>query len=619
MSFKSTIELKDKYSSTAKKLVSSFNAVEKGMNATKRAADLTKGALDKVAGTKTVKFTASGMSAVVSSVNKVKTSLNSVTGKVHDIKAKFNNSSMGSAINTFGGKLKVGVASAVGLGIKAGLAGAGALITGALGAGALAIKGGSELEQQRVSMTHFMGGDSAGADAFIQQLRTEANRTPFSGSELVQVGTRMISSTGGDTKQAMEFVKLAEDMAALSGGTKTVAEAGEAILDAQMGEFERLKEFGWKGSKEDFDAAGGNMLGMKGASGKTLQETFGGGAEKLSTTSAGLWSTIKGNVETGLQDAGKGILDALKPSLEKLIPVSEKLATKIPQIFERAAKYINPVVDGLASAFKSAWNLFKDNEPAIRDVLKSVVDVFKGVWEAIKPHLPVLQDLFKASLPLLKSAFDTIKKVVENVVKPAFDMVAKFVVDFVIPAFNLLKDILDNYVNPFLEDLGRFIETAVKPAFSDLVDAGKWVVETFNTIINDLAGFAGKFWETVKSWIQGSISVSVAVGGPTSTSGGAGSNGGGGGGARAATGDYNFQGGFVRTHELGGEIFDLPQGTRIYPADKSEKIMEKETKGGSGSVTNMTININVDGANKTNEDVGRVIAKEIKKLRLNLV
>ncbi|MCB6585331.1 hypothetical protein, partial [Streptococcus gordonii] len=54
----------------------------------------------------------------------------------------------------------------------------------------------------------------------------------------------------------MSLVKLAEDMAAASGGTASVQDAIEALGDAKMGEMERLKSFGFKVSADEFEQKG---------------------------------------------------------------------------------------------------------------------------------------------------------------------------------------------------------------------------------------------------------------------------------------------------------------------------------------------------------------------------
>ncbi len=50
-----------------------------------------------------------------------------------------------------------------------------------------------------------------------------------------------------------------------------------------------------------------------------------------------------------------------------------------------------------------------------------------------------------------------------------------------------------------------------------------------------------------------------------------------------ARGDYNWMGGLVQVSEKGGEIIDLPHGTRIYPHDESVRM----AKGSGGTVLNI--------------------------------
>ncbi len=249
---------------------------------------------------------------------------------------------------------------------------------------------GTTLEKQQVSMQHFLGGDSKAASTYMSALRENANATPFETGEVVAAGTRAIQISEGDTKSAMEMVKLAEDMAALTPG-KTIEMAMEAIADAKMGEMERLKEFGFKGSKELFDEAGGNILAMKGVNGKSLTEMYSGGAEKLSTTGAGLLSTSIGSIKSGFADASLKIIDKLKPALKDLIPIAKNIAKALPEIAEKAIAGVTYV-----------W-----------DLVKPLVD---GAVALISPAIDLIATSFGPALSVVAS-------VVENFVRPAFEWV----------------------------------------------------------------------------------------------------------------------------------------------------------------------------------------------------
>ena len=49
---------------------------------------------------------------------------------------------------------------------------------------------------------------------YLKSLRNNANATPFETREVIAAGTRALQIAGGNTKEAMGMVKLAEDMAA---------------------------------------------------------------------------------------------------------------------------------------------------------------------------------------------------------------------------------------------------------------------------------------------------------------------------------------------------------------------------------------------------------------------
>ena len=307
-------------------------------------------------------------------------------------------------------------------------------------------------------MTHWMGGDEKGADAYLGQLRKEADLTPFETGEVIQAGSRAIGLSGGDTKSAMEMVKLSEDMASLTPG-KSVSDAMEAIADAQMGEMERLKEFSFKGSKEQFDAAGGNLMAMKGTNGKTLQEMFGGGAEKLSQTASGKASTITGNLQSGLQTGGFQILERLKPVLDKLVPASEKLAEKLPV-----------AIDFVADKFTSIWTYL---QPGVQ----ALVTGFMDLWQKSEPFRNVLGNLGQAVLPFVKTAFEAVGTFMSEVMPPILDALGVIIENVVIPAFDAATKIIDNIVKPAFEGVGKIIKDPIIPIFETLGGAIKKVID----------------------------------------------------------------------------------------------------------------------------------------------
>lgn len=168
-----------------------------------------------------------------------------------------------------------------------------------------------DFETQMVSMEHWLKGNKKLAQEYVGWLDQFAAQTPFEMKDIFPAASRGVGITNGDIKAAERLVKLAGDMAGLTPG-KTVADAMEAIADAQMGSFERMNEFQMKFSKDQLD-----KVGFEGFL-KEAEKKFSGGAEKLSQTAKGRLSTITDMINTLFRNAGQGILEAMNPRLEKI-------------------------------------------------------------------------------------------------------------------------------------------------------------------------------------------------------------------------------------------------------------------------------------------------------------
>ena len=168
-------------------------------------------------------------------------------------------------------------------------------------------------EQYEVSMDHWLKGNKKKSKELISWMGQFADKTPFNSADLFPALTRGVGIANGDIKQAKQLLSISSDMASLTPG-KTVADAMEALADAQMGEFERMKEFNLKMTQEQFKSIGG-WTGFI----KDVNKKFEGGASKLSQTARGQISTLTGYIGTSFRQAGDGILTSMKPRLNRLI------------------------------------------------------------------------------------------------------------------------------------------------------------------------------------------------------------------------------------------------------------------------------------------------------------
>ena len=150
--------------------------------------------------------------------------------------------------------------------------------------------------------------DTQKASEIMQYAINLANKTPFEGGELVE-GASKFEAMG---MAAQKWLPLAGDMAAATN--KSFDQATEALIDAQNGELERLKEFGITKAKilEQGEKmfSGVQLVNNQGqitnqekfneALIALMQDRFSGGMEKQAATMKGLWSTVTGVTKSAL-------------------------------------------------------------------------------------------------------------------------------------------------------------------------------------------------------------------------------------------------------------------------------------------------------------------------------
>lgn len=82
-----------------------------------------------------------------------------------------------------------------------------------------------------------------------------------------------------------------------------------------------------------------------------------------------------------------------------------------------------------------------------------------------------------------------------------------------------------------------------------------------------------------------------------------------------AKGTTNWQGGIVQVHEKGGEIIDLPKGSRVYPHDKSVRQAYKDGQAAGGRKTVIQIPKLADTiVVREDADIDKIVDKLAKKL-----
>lgn len=439
--------------------------------------------------------------------------------------------------------------------------------------------------------------DTQKASEIMQYAIDLANKTPFEGGELVE-GASKFEAMG---MAAQKWLPLAGDMAAATN--KSFDQATEALIDAQNGELERLKEFGITKAKilEQGEKmfAGVQLVNNKGqivnqekfneALVALMQDRFAGGMEKQATTMKGLWSTVTGVTKsalatiTGITTDGSirsgSALDLLKGKVQLLAGKLEQwqqdgTLNRIAQQFDQ----------GLARAAELAGQAFSwvtANGDTIRRwivglgsalAMVKILQFASGVIQAVKTV-----SLFAKTVGLIVAANPIVLAIGAAIAAGAL-LIANW--DTVkAKASELWERAKETFVG---------IKDSIVGAFED---AKEKVAGFFSWLDDKVEGIPiiGSIYKGAKSvggWVAEKIS-------------------------GHATGTSYFSGGWTRVNERGGEIMRLPGGTQIIPHDLSRQMV-----GGPSITVHVTVQGNVIGNRAYAEELGNtIVARILRALR----
>lgn len=283
-----------------------------------------------------------------------------------------------------------------------------AVTTPLLGLGALAVNAAADFETLNATLeTVFQGNEKAAKDAFNQITEFTA-KTPF---QLEEVADGFIKLKNLGLDPSIASLRSYGNTASALG--KDLNQFIEAVADASVNEFERLKEFGIK-AKQEGESVAFTFQGVTTSVAKNgediqryLQEigntTFAGGIEKQANTFKGIISTLKDNFKLLLADFGEPLLEILKPLAQSVSEIGARFRELSPE----TKKFI-VILGGIAAAVGPLLALAGTILPAIGTGLALLTGpiglVIAGVtaigvaiyknWEPIKATLVEIADYF---------------------------------------------------------------------------------------------------------------------------------------------------------------------------------------------------------------------------------
>ena len=309
----------------------------------------------------------------------------------------------------------------------------------------------------------------------------------------------------------------------------------------------------------------GTLLGGKGV--------MGGGASKLTGLMAKIPGIGKafGGLSTKLAAPTKGF----KLLRVAIAGITSPLGIVIVAVGLAVAAFI---------AIKTHMDAFKKGMSASKPAFNEIKKSFKGLQKEMKPIMPVLKKLGQIFAQVFSG-------VIISVVTGAVAVVANAISTTIKVITNIVK-IIKNVV--------KLVKAIFTGDWKGAFEAGKNIVKGFVDSFKAIFGGIVKTIKSVGKAISGTFS-KIKI--PHFSGGGV--------VPRRAGGDTNWGGGLVQVHERGGEIMDLPGGTRIYPHDQSVAMARKE---GSKSITVAKLADSI--VVREEADIDRITDMFVRKLEL---
>ena len=330
----------------------------------------------------------------------------------------------------------------------------------------------STFQKFEAVLTNTLGSNSQ-AKLAMNEIVDFASKTPFQVDELTDSFVKFANR--GVILARTEMTKIG-DIAASQG--KSFDQLTEAILDAQTGEFERLKQFGIKAGKtgNTVRIAFGGITKSVNNNEKAIRDAIlaigemegvAGGMDKISKTIGGQLSNMQDKVTALFLAIGDGASGGIAEALfwiNNLIETVTELITS-----GKFAEWIDPIVIGLTSLWGAVKRVIDrvvafGQESEVGNKVREIFNKIPKVLGAIYEYIGLLIDAF-----------------VEFFTETA---VGEGIVDAIVGTFNLLADGILFVMNA-LEDLPN-VFIALKATAQQAIDNIRYNFENLGNSLDNI-------------------------------------------------------------------------------------------------------------------------------------
>ena len=245
-----------------------------------------------------------------------------------------------------------------------------------------------------------------------------------------------LSRATGNLQKAQELQTVAIDVAAGSG--KSLEAVTNAMAKAAEGNTAALGKLGIGLTSAQLKTMSMDQITAK------LADTFENQAATKADTFQGKLARLQVAFDEGKETVGAYILDAITPMVDvivkKVIPAIADFTSNLGDKLRPVMEFLNPIINGLRSAFNSVKNSINDNS----EELKPLINLFKNVAEFSRDVLA----------PILGKTLGKAFEIVGAAIGGLIDGLAR-VVSFFDDLYNKIKRVIElskqigSALNPF--------------------------------------------------------------------------------------------------------------------------------------------------------------------------
>lgn len=356
------------------------------------------------------------------------------------------------------------------------------------------------------------------------------------------------------------------------------------------------------------EGAKGVVLGLKKALEPIIDDikgVFTGLGDFLSGVFAGDWDKALGGLKTIGENALNGLVDVIQAPFKTIEKTFSKLvdtfknSTLVKEALSALENIVRKVFEGCGIDFDKFLKTVTNVKNRVSSILNNIKSIFKSVSNAIGAVVKFISTIIAwvfgkkveegssaagAALTAMKAVFSEVFNYIGKKVKQVMDII----VPIISAAFGIIKNVIVTAVNSIADILNGLFEIfdgittfisgvfsgnwekaweGLKQIFKGIVDTFVAIIKTpvngIISVINGAIEGINKIGFSLPEWLPapfGGKEFSPNI--PTIP--------------QLFTGTDNWKGGLAEIHDRGGEIVDLPAGSRVYPHDMSIEMARRE-------------------------------------------